>query len=102
MSKVALFAKIPVQPGKRDEVLALFEELLPAVEAEEGTELYVFHRDDADENVIRVFELYTDHEALGAHAGSPAMAEVFTKVGPLLDGAPEMVMASPAFAKGLT
>jgi quinol monooxygenase YgiN len=101
MPKVALFAKIAVQPGKRDEVLAVFEELLPTVEAEEGTELYVFHRDDTDENVIRVFELYTDHEALGAHAGSPAMAEAFTKVAALIDGAPEMVMASPAFAKGI-
>ena len=100
-AKVALFAKFTTQPGKRDEVLDAFEAFLPTAEAEQGTEVYAFHRDEADEDALWIYELYTDHAALGAHASSPEFAALVGEIGGLFEGAPMMHTARAAFAKGL-
>ncbi|MEY4130417.1 MAG: hypothetical protein RLZZ31_541 [Actinomycetota bacterium] len=102
MSQTSLFVKLTLQPSKRDEVFAALEEMLPTVEQEEGTLVYSFHRDAGDENVIWIFELYSDGDALQAHSSSPALGELFGKIGPHFADAPLMVMATPgARGKGL-
>lgn len=102
MTQTSLFVKMTVQPGKRDEVIAALEGMLPVVEAEPGTLVYSFHRDAGDENVVWVFELYSDGDALTAHAGSDALKALFGTIGGLMASPPEMSMASPTgAAKGL-
>lgn len=102
MAQTSLFVKLTTQPGKRDEAVAALERMLPTVHAEEGTLVYSFHLDAANADVIWVFELYTDGDALGVHAGSPAMAELVGSFGDLLAAPAEMIMATPtAASKGL-
>lgn len=102
MSQTSLFVKMVANPGKRDEVLAALDEMLPQVQREDGTLVYSFHLDAGDENAIWVFELYRDGDALAAHAGSDAMAELMGSFGDILAEPPLMVMATPtAGAKGL-
>ncbi len=60
MSKTSLFVRMKTHAGKRDEALAALMAALPSAEAEEGTEIYSFHVDKADPDVLWVFELYSD------------------------------------------
>lgn len=102
MTQTSVFVKLTAKPGQRDVVVAALEKMLPAVEGEEGTLVYSFHLDAANEDVLWVFELYTDGDALGVHAGSPAMAELIGSFGDVLGAPAEMSLATPtANGKGL-
>jgi quinol monooxygenase YgiN len=102
MAQTSLFVKMVAQPGKRDDMIAALETMLPQVAQEEGTLVYSFHLDAGDENTVWIFELYTDADALGVHGGSEAMANCFGLLGDLFAEPPMMVMATPtAGAKGL-
>lgn len=102
MAQTSLFVKMVAQPGKRDEIVAALETMLPQVAQEDGTLVYSFHLDAADENTVWIFELYSDGDALAAHGGSDAMANCFGLLGPLFAEPPLMVMTTPVpGAKGL-
>jgi quinol monooxygenase YgiN len=99
--KIAIFAKVKVQPGKRDDAVQAFKVVTDAVVDEPGTEAYVLHLDAKDEDVIWFYELYTDRAGFDAHGKSAAMAELIGTLGPLLAGAPELTRATPVSAKGV-
>ncbi len=101
MAKTSIIAKVPVQPGKRDEVVAAFGSMFEAVNQEAGTEIYILGLDDNDENVVWVYELYSDTEAMTHHTGSDAMAGLIGAISGLLGDAPEMNFVSPVTAKGV-
>lgn len=101
MSQTSLIVKMTCKPGQRDAVVETLEKMIPTVNGEEGTLVYSFHRDAGEEDVVWVFELYTDGDALMVHAGSDAMKTVFANIGDLLEGT-EMHMATPtSSSKGL-
>ena len=62
--KVAVLAKIPAQPGKRDELVKALEAAIDNANTEAGTLLYILHTDPKDENTVYFYELYTDQDAL--------------------------------------
>ena len=101
MSKVAMVAKITAADGKRDDLVAAFEKIFPAVEQEDGTEAYVLHEDLGDANVVWFYELYRDNDALGVHGSSDAMKELMGSLAGLVGAAPEMHLIAPKRAKGL-
>ena len=101
MSKLALVIKTTCQPGKRDQVRTLWEKhLKPGAIANDAQEVYFYCHDDQDENVLYLFEIYSDREAFGQAAQSPAFAGYMQEVGPLLAGEPQVGMATPLWAKG--
>jgi len=89
---VTIIAKIPVKEEKVDEVIEMFKELIIEVAKEEGTKVYKLCRDKKNPNVLVVMEAYKDQDALQTHGSTPHFQEFFGKVGPLLDGAPEMTI----------
>lgn len=101
MSKVSLIAKIPLQPGKREAFVEAFTPMMEAVKDEAGTELYVLNFQDNDENVVWIYELYTDADAMVAHSGSEAMANLTGALGDLVGGAPELIACTPHMAEGV-
>jgi quinol monooxygenase YgiN len=101
MSKVALIVKLPIKAGQRDEFLAAFSTGIATAETEPGTLMYIAHKDAADENVVWIYELYTDNEALGAHGGSDAFKALSASIGGFIDGKPEMHFLAPHEGKGL-
>ena len=101
MSKVALLAKLPIKAGRRDEMVAAFAPMMEHVNSEAGTEIYILNLDQGDENLVWVYELYTDGDAMGVHSSSDTMAALLGSVGDLIDGAPDMIMLTPASGKGL-
>lgn len=101
MSDVTLLAKITTLPGKRDEVAAIFTEMVGAVESEAGTKVYAMHLQADDEVTVWFYERYTDQDALAAHGTSEAMKATGGKLKGLLAGRPELIFMTPVVAKGV-
>lgn len=100
MSRVALIIKTRTQPGKRAEVLRLFEQhLAPRAQANPAQELVAFCDDDSDADTFYLVEIYRDRAAQAANGQAPWFFEYLAAVQPLLAGMPEMVTATPAWAK---
>ena len=72
-------------PGRRGELLELLRELVEAAAADEpGTLVYVMHEAADDPDTVVSYELFADEAALEAHKGSPVVAAVMPRLGPLV------------------
>ena len=90
---ISVIAKIPVQEGKFDEVVALFKEMLPKIaQEEEGTLAYSLNKDQSDPNTVVMIERYRDKAAMDVHASTPYFKEFSPKLPPFLAGKPEIVI----------
>ncbi len=99
---VAMIITSTVQPGQRSAVHELWiDHLAPAAEANDGQQVVVWCDDANDEDTFHLFEIYADHDAMGANAQSPAFADYMGAVMPLLAGEPTVRMASPRSTKGI-
>jgi quinol monooxygenase YgiN len=87
---IGVVAKFKVKEGKADEVIKLFEEIVPHVRQEEGTLFYTLNRDTANPNILIVMERYRDKDALRVHSKTPHFLAMFPKIGPLLEENPEL------------
>ena len=70
MSNIAVIAKITAQPGKRADVVAGMASMIDHVETEPGTRRLHLLEDQADADVMWVYEEYTDQAALDATAAA--------------------------------
>lgn len=87
---LSIIAKLPVQEGKIDDVIAVLRELMGHVAREEGTLLYTMNRAKAAPNTIVMIERYRDKAALVAHSTSAHFKELFPKIQALLSGEAEI------------
>jgi len=99
--KVAVLAKIPAQPGKRDDLVNALEALIDNANTEEGTLLYILHTDDKEPDVVWFYELYTGQDALTAHGSSDRFKEIGKSLRDVAGGRPELTMLTPVSGKGL-
>jgi quinol monooxygenase YgiN len=84
---MSVVANLTVKQGKEDEFLALWDDLLAHVAANEpGTQHYVLHRSTSEPNVFYVTEVYDDQAALDAHMGSPVFAAFGASLGDVVEG----------------
>jgi quinol monooxygenase YgiN len=81
-------ARMNAQAGKEEEMEKALLEIIPKVEAEEGTLAYALHRMKKKPQKFLMYEKYTDKEALTHHSSTPYFAELFGKIAPLMDGDP--------------
>jgi len=81
---VHVIATLEIAPGKRDEYLALFADLVPKVKAEQGCIAYgptidvdsgLGPQQPVRDNVVTVVEQWESLDALSAHIAAPHMAE---------------------------
>lgn len=73
MSQVAVLVTHQTQPGRREEVRALWERhMAPAVAANTGHVAYLYCLDDNDPDVIRAFQVYADADASRAFLATTA------------------------------
>jgi quinol monooxygenase YgiN len=101
MSKPSVIAKLTARDGKRDEMIEAFRGFLADVENEAGTEVYTILTDDADDNAVWVFEVYTDKAGLDSHSNGEAMKKFIEAAGATFGGAPELHMVTPQVSKGI-
>ena len=64
MPGVAVIAKVPAAPGKREALASALQLALDNVVTEPGTRYYLLHADRQDENLLWMYELYEDQAAL--------------------------------------
>lgn len=103
MSKVALIVKTKTQPGKREEVRRLYEEILgPRAQANPAQELVIWCSDEADADTFYLFEIYRDRASQQENGQAPWFFEYLQKVQSLLAGMPEVMTATPMWAKGIS
>jgi len=99
--KVAVLARIPAQPGKRDELVTALQAAIDNANTESGTLLYILHTDPNDPDAVLFYELYTDQDALTAHGTSDAFKAIGASLRDLAGGRPELTMLTPVVGKGM-
>jgi quinol monooxygenase YgiN len=88
---LTVVAKLEVQAGKEAEFERACRSMIEYVRAaEHDTVTYVLHRSRKDPTAFLFYERYSDRAALEAHTQSAQMAKLFSTIGPLLDGPPEI------------
>ena len=100
-NKVAVFARIPAQPGKRDELVKAMQAAIDNANKEEGTLVYILHTDDKEPDAVFFYEIYSDSDALAAHGSSDFMKEFGKSMRDLAGGRPELQILKPVSGKGL-
>jgi quinol monooxygenase YgiN len=67
VSKVFLFVAIDVQPGKFDEFVSKLNRHASVIRTEAGCEFLEIYRDTQKENVVNVWEIWSDRPSWDAH-----------------------------------
>jgi autoinducer 2-degrading protein len=94
---LAIWVKVRVKPGRRDEFLKAIEHDALASERDEpGCLRFNVLRDEADENVYYFYEVYRDQAALEAHRTTPHYA-VWRAAADTLDGPTQPTRCLPVF-----
>ena len=83
---IHVFARWQVKPEHLETVLGLLPEVVRQSTSENGNLFYQIHQDNADPNVLILFEGYTDENALQDHRDSDYFQDiVIAKIVPLLE-----------------
>jgi quinol monooxygenase YgiN len=99
--KVAVIAKLTANPGQRAELAEAVMGGLSTALGEAGTEYYILHEDATDENVLWMYELYTDQAALATHGTSDGLKAMGMASRPFAASRPEIIFLKPLAGKGL-
>ncbi len=100
MSQVSVVANLTVKEGKEEEFLALWDDLLAHVSANEpGCEHYVIHQSTSEPNVFYITEVYTDQAALDAHMASDVFGAFGASLGDVVEGGGMQILAPVRTAK---
>jgi quinol monooxygenase YgiN len=90
---IVVVATIHPLPEHRDEVIAVFEETIARVHAEdEGCELYALH--EVDDRLVMI-EKWTSADALAAHSRGPALTDAGPRLAGKVAGAPTVEVLQP-------
>lgn len=101
MSKSALFIKHQALPGKRDEVMRVWEKYARAyVDRSSGQLAYFYCYDDKDPDTIVVFQLFVGQAGTEDFVKQPWFADYETETAALLAGPSEFRTATPRWIKG--
>ena len=100
MNKTALFVRHKALPGHREELQQIWERYVkPRAEANPGHEAYFFCLDEADPDVVCVFQLYSSEAALEAFLQGDWYPGYLAEVSQVVAAPPELTRAAPAWIK---
>jgi quinol monooxygenase YgiN len=83
-SSLGFIARFVVLPGRRDDALAVLDEMIDHVGSEPGTLVYLVHTDRDEPDVIWCYERYAHEEALREHQQSPLHEAIVPRLRALL------------------
>jgi len=86
--RIGLLVRIQSHPGARLALLDALNDYCENLDQEPGTEAFMIALDPSDEDVIWLYEWFTDQEALDAHRSSDAFADLMHRM-------PELVAVPP-------
>jgi len=87
---ITVVAIMKARQGKEKEMEDALRAMVPQVASAAGTMQYILHRARKDQGKFVMYETYRDKEALNLHSSSPYFADLFARIGPLLDGEPTL------------
>jgi len=92
---IAVIATLKIKPGAEAEFEAIATELVAKVNANEpGCKLYTLHRGDQPQTYV-FLERYSDEAAIEAHRRTPYFRELGARMGPFMEGRPQIVRLQP-------
>ena len=101
MKPISVFVKLRTLPGKRDAAYAVWEKhISQIVEDTAAMPVYYVSFDDNDDNLIHIFEVYTDRDVMDQNMKAPWLQAYLDEITPLFDGDPEIGFATPIWTKG--
>jgi quinol monooxygenase YgiN len=83
-SVVVVLAPLRARPGKGNELIKLYKELLPLVRREKGTLAYVLYRQQNDCDRFVLFEKYVDRQSSEYHCSTDYLREFADKSAQIL------------------
>lgn len=89
---IAVIAKVPVQPEKKEDALAAVKKLMAEVAKEEGTLYYTLNIDKKNPDTFVFIERYQDMDAFGVHGSTPHFKEFMEKAMTFAAGPPEITV----------
>jgi quinol monooxygenase YgiN len=101
MSTVALLAKLPAAEGKGAELAEAFKAAFEHVNKEPGTRMYVLHADASNADILWIYEIYENQDAMNAHMTAEWFGPFSKTLAPFMGGRPEMFFLTPLGGKGL-
>lgn len=101
MTKVAIWARIPLKPGTREQAAKGLQGCIDNAHTEAGTLLYILHEDPADPDAVFFYDLYADSAALTVHGGGDGMKVMGAVLKEFGAGRAEMRFLTPLIGKGL-
>jgi quinol monooxygenase YgiN len=99
MSKISIVGRFTTLPGRRKDLEDLFSEV--ASHPIPGREVFVLSEDNVDADVLWVFEIYTDQNAIDSHRSSQVVRDAAASSRALLVGTPEIRHARPIAMTGV-
>jgi quinol monooxygenase YgiN len=72
MSKVFLFVEIEVQPGQAEAFIGKLRSHIDVVRSEEGCESIELYMNSTNENMVHVWEIWSNRELWDAHMANSA------------------------------
>lgn len=93
--RVGLFVRLVCQPGRRTAVLDATNRYMDALEAEPGTEAYIVAVDPKEDDVLWIYEWFTDTEAMEAHRSSEPFGAIMAELPGLLASPPALIRIDP-------
>jgi len=97
---ISYVVEMTAQPGRRDELLALLQELVDAAAGEPGTLVYAFHTVDDEPDTVFSYELFAGEDALVAHRDGAAVARLLPRLGDVV-ASTRAWRGAPVMGKGL-
>ncbi|MSO79125.1 MAG: antibiotic biosynthesis monooxygenase [Acidimicrobiia bacterium] len=90
---IVIFTRLTAVSGRRDDLLAMLEELGVATRAEPGCQEFVVYaaRDEAD--CVLGYEMFVDDDAVVDHRATEAVKVAQERLPALLTGPPEITYA---------
>ncbi|MEK1932486.1 MAG: antibiotic biosynthesis monooxygenase [Pararhizobium sp.] len=90
MTRIAGVVVFKAKPGLGEEVTKRIAAVLPAVEEEPGTRLWLLLRSNASADTIFLVDLFDSEGSLNSHMKGNAASQIFATVPELLAAEPEL------------
>ena len=93
--RVGLFVRLSANPGGRTGLLDALHRYADRLASEPNTEAFVIALDPDDEDVVWLYEWFTDEPGLEAHRLSEPFTELVTEIPELLAAPPGLLRIDP-------
>ncbi len=87
---IVLTAVFKAKPGKETELERTLRVMIPEVQNEDGTIMYILNRSTVDQGQFLFYEMYKDKAALDFHNATPYFQQLLQNLDGLLAEAPQI------------